>query len=193
MKVKAAVLREVLRVPQRETSRYVVAGIHLRDNIIEATDTRMLVRVPCEPETAGETFPGVTFSRPFGLPAATGDKKSGWFGKLRLLAGKASLLISNKDKQRTEVDALEGQWPKSEEILKGCTPAFSINISPFRLGKLMAIFRAGAVKEDDCAVRITVYKNSTGGTDTAPVGFKQSGSEIEAYLMQTRDWREESK
>jgi hypothetical protein len=191
MKVKASVLREILKVPTRDESRFIVGGVHLRDTAIEVTDTRMLVRVPCEPEESAEKFPGKTYGRPFGLPAPTGDKKSGWFGKLRLAAVGAVLRIANKDRQRTEVDELEGTWPKSGETLKGLSPAFTIVISPFLFGKIMAIMRAGAVKEDDCAVTVTVYKNSQGRCDVTPIAFRQSCSGIEAFLAPTRDPRAE--
>lgn len=179
--------REAIKLCCREDSRYAVAGFHLRKNLIEITDTRMLIQIPCEQQDGEPDFPDVTFERPFALPPSTGGEKTGWFRKLRIRATKFAAHIANRDKTAVRVRVLDGQFPKTDEAWPSREPDFCVNLDPVRLSKLLAVFRACGFDCDkgDSGLQLRFRKSDNcAGSEAVEIFHPRSG--IKALIMPLR-------
>ena len=119
-----------------DTSRFVITHVHLREDFLEATDGRMMVRIPYPPTATDETVDRKGLDAM--VPALTVKKALRDAGKAGVVDahvnGAVSLIVPGGVTHKAE--KVDGQYPQTDKVWPGKEPTFSITLAAELLAKL---------------------------------------------------------
>ena len=164
-----------------DETRYVLNGIRLGKDYTEATDGRMLVRVPYRD---GSEKPAEAFILPAGdvKAAVAGLKKCKVVSAVTVSKNCTRATLADENVSRT-VELIDGQWPNTDQVWPGGEPVLSITLD----GRLLAVIAKYASTLQDRDERAPVRFDFTSGTEAVVWSTRtKDGWKVKGLLMPMR-------
>jgi hypothetical protein len=190
MKVQAKVLRAMLAAVRVEETRYAINGFRVEPDLVEVTDTRMLLAAPLEAEPdIKKPRKGVTFQKPFALPPATPSPARDSHGcelkprTLSIVTGERACITNGKG-QSAGLVPLDGAWPDTSKAWAAGEgkPKATVAFRPDLLRKVAAFFEAAVGGNYHEGAPVVMEIREANGA----VMFHQPGTGLKAALMPVR-------